>query len=136
MIRRQEKFRAPPAEQEPQRLLVSRTVMLLAAGPGWVAPGRVVQWLMGWGAALGGARGPASNSTRWGTRAMRVAIQWPWLSAKRWAKPTSVRSGMVSTTSPVALETRRVIRLAVGRRFRATLKAWPWCKTRKWGGSA
>jgi hypothetical protein len=62
---------------------------------------------------------------------MRVAIQWLWLSAKRWARPTSVRSGMVSTTSPVALETRRVIRLAVGRRFRATLKAWPWWKTRR-----
>ena len=30
MIRRQEKFSAPLAEQEPHRLLVSRTVMRLA----------------------------------------------------------------------------------------------------------
>ena len=172
MIRRQEKFSAPLAEQEPQRLLVSRTVMRLAGLPelgrmalhgggeillgfrleeiphaaghmgglardgddrlagaagrsAWVTPRIVDQWTIRWGTPRRGTRAPGSKITRSGTLASRVAIHWLWLSANFWARPTSVRSGIESTTSPVAFETRSVIRLAVGRRLRATLKDWP-----------
>ena len=63
---------------------------------------------------------PGSNGTPAGRLASLAAIQPPWFWAKLRPRAKSARSGRVSVTSPVACETRSVMRRAAARRFTAT----------------
>src|SRR5215203_982847 len=100
-----------------------------------VEPPMFDQWAIRWGTPRKGTVAPCLKVTRRGTRSRRDAIQPPCASAKRRAAPSSACSGSVRTTSPVAFETRRVMRRAVGRRFRTTRNARPACATSRCGGS-